>query len=141
MIPGAGGNVRGFLRLKGHGGDAGAGTPGQVTVIVSRPHAKAGARPVKGGAGTQYQIDVLRRDGAGAVRDRLPEAQTALSPGLRTIRNQGGHLCAADAPGVGKPLALVPDGPERSEEHTSELQSRFDLVCRLLLVKEKNNTM
>src|SRR5699024_9968467 len=34
-----------------------------------------------------------------------------------------------------------PDGPqgfpyfkkERSEEHTSELQSRFDLVCRLLL--------
>src|SRR5699024_8099409 len=26
---------------------------------------------------------------------------------------------------------------ERSEEHTSELQSRFDLVCRLLLVKKK----
>src|SRR5437868_11077879 len=26
----------------------------------------------------------------------------------------------------------------RSEEHTSELQSRFDLVCRLLLEKEKN---
>src|SRR5207249_11895071 len=29
-------------------------------------------------------------------------------------------------------------GPEkRSEEHTSELQSRFDLVCRLLLEKKK----
>src|SRR5699024_11977240 len=28
--------------------------------------------------------------------------------------------------------------PVRSEEHTSELQSRFDLVCRLLL--EKKNT-
>src|SRR5438067_10559764 len=27
--------------------------------------------------------------------------------------------------------------PERSEEHTSELQSRFDLVCRLLLEKKK----
>src|SRR5699024_4070104 len=27
----------------------------------------------------------------------------------------------------------------RSEEHTSELQSRFDLVCRLLLEKKKNN--
>src|SRR5699024_6290073 len=25
----------------------------------------------------------------------------------------------------------------RSEEHTSELQSRFDLVCRLLLVKKR----
>src|SRR5207249_5586386 len=31
---------------------------------------------------------------------------------------------------------LRPPGP-RSEEHTSELQSRFDLVCRLLLEKKK----
>src|SRR5699024_12729867 len=28
---------------------------------------------------------------------------------------------------------------ERSEEHTSELQSRFDLVCRLLLEKKKHD--
>src|SRR5207249_11313542 len=28
----------------------------------------------------------------------------------------------------------------RSEEHTSELQSRFDLVCRLLLEKKKKST-
>src|SRR5207249_11169493 len=28
--------------------------------------------------------------------------------------------------------------PTRSEEHTSELQSRFDLVCRLLLEKKKH---
>src|SRR5690349_22853907 len=28
----------------------------------------------------------------------------------------------------------------RSEEHTSELQSRRDLVCRLLLEKKKKNT-
>src|SRR6478672_12939467 len=28
----------------------------------------------------------------------------------------------------------------RSEEHTSELQSRSDLVCRLLLEKKKNQT-
>src|SRR5437868_13160952 len=32
-------------------------------------------------------------------------------------------------------LAVWPD--DRSEEHTSELQSRFDLVCRLLLEKKK----
>src|SRR5437868_13270635 len=31
-------------------------------------------------------------------------------------------------------------GPRRSEEHTSELQSRFDLVCRLLLEKKKKYT-
>src|SRR5699024_12668486 len=29
-------------------------------------------------------------------------------------------------------------GKKRSEEHTSELQSRFDLVCRLLLEKKNN---
>src|SRR5438034_8588361 len=29
-------------------------------------------------------------------------------------------------------------GRERSEEHTSELQSHSDLVCRLLLEKKKN---
>src|SRR2546429_4801240 len=30
---------------------------------------------------------------------------------------------------------------ERSEEHTSELQSRLHLVCRLLLEKKKNSTV
>src|SRR2546430_6989701 len=31
------------------------------------------------------------------------------------------------------------DGPSRSEEHTSELQSQSNLVCRLLLEKKKHN--
>src|SRR5207247_2989089 len=36
------------------------------------------------------------------------------------------------------PQAGAPGAPEpRSEEHTSELQSRVDLVCRLLLEKTK----
>src|SRR5690349_24258798 len=33
------------------------------------------------------------------------------------------------------------DDGGRSEEHTSELQSRRDLVCRLLLEKKKNKTI
>src|SRR5207248_9148434 len=33
---------------------------------------------------------------------------------------------------------IAPDG--RSEEHTSELQSPYDLVCRLLLEKKKKQT-
>src|SRR5437868_7668327 len=36
-------------------------------------------------------------------------------------------------------LRLRIDLDIRSEEHTSELQSRFDLVCRLLLEKKKKN--
>src|SRR2546428_8288841 len=39
--------------------------------------------------------------------------------------------------GVEKPPRRSP--PIRSEEHTSELQSRSDLVCRLLLEKKKTN--
>src|SRR5215471_10457661 len=34
----------------------------------------------------------------------------------------------------------ITTGPIRSEEHTSELQSRRDLVCRLLLEKKKKKT-
>src|SRR5699024_11422523 len=36
-----------------------------------------------------------------------------------------------------KPLYDELEDKNRSEEHTSELQSRFDLVCRLLLEKKK----
>src|SRR6266851_6093337 len=35
-------------------------------------------------------------------------------------------------------LQACPAQPRRSEEHTSELQSHHDLVCRLLLEKKKN---
>src|SRR2546429_3284211 len=37
-------------------------------------------------------------------------------------------------------LALAQSDQRRSEEHTSELQSRLHLVCRLLLEKKKNPT-
>src|SRR5699024_11899899 len=37
-------------------------------------------------------------------------------------------------------LPRVRKANHRSEEHTSELQSRFDLVCRLLLEKKKTKT-
>src|SRR5438067_2703365 len=39
--------------------------------------------------------------------------------------------------GTGKTLLAHAIHNSRSEEHTSELQSRFDLVCRLLLEKKK----
>src|SRR5206468_12534690 len=39
------------------------------------------------------------------------------------------------------PTAASAARRERSEEHTSELQSRSDLVCRLLLEKKKKKIM
>src|SRR4051812_49735980 len=38
------------------------------------------------------------------------------------------------------PRARCLEGDRRSEEHTSELQSHVNLVCRLLLEKKKNTT-
>src|SRR3712207_8108327 len=40
-----------------------------------------------------------------------------------------------------RPAPSSPDGAPRSEEHTSELQSRQYLVCRLLLEKKKNTLL
>src|SRR5437868_12704194 len=53
-----------------------------------------------------------------------------LSDGCRPL---SGRPCVAVGTGL-------PSWP-RSEEHTSELQSRFDLVCRLLLEKKKNRLL
>src|SRR6266496_6758863 len=49
-------------------------------------------------------------------------------------------LRARSSPAPGTRSTPAPSGPctARSEEHTSELQSRRDLVCRLLVEKKKH---
>src|SRR2546428_9662691 len=49
------------------------------------------------------------------------------------------HVAGARSPGARRAHARL-GGGDRSEEHTSELQSRSDLVCRLLLEKKKIKT-
>src|SRR5438445_7634506 len=64
-------------------------------------------------------------------------------PWRRTWRSQSIRLRSTDALSChGTPRKIVQRGslrgkPFRSEEHTSELQSRQYLVCRLLLEKKK----
>src|SRR5438067_5212539 len=53
------------------------------------------------------------------------------SRGVACVRRRGG----GENPGRSV-VELDGARPTRSEEHTSELQSRFDLVCRLLLEKK-----
>src|SRR5690625_5462875 len=57
--------------------------------------------------------------------------------------DQAAIILGSDGAGViesvGKDVSTVKKGDERSEEHTSELQSRGQLVCRLLLEKKKKN--
>src|SRR5699024_12628607 len=64
-----------------------------------------------------------------SLHDALPiwRPTPSTSPPMRTAK-------ARPSPGTcWRPSSRC----QRSEEHTSELQSRFDLVCRLLLEKKK----
>src|SRR2546430_5091569 len=61
---------------------------------------------------------------------------------FRSLAAEEGKLLAEFA-GVGNTAGvrhLLDLGVGRSEEHTSELQSQSNLVCRLLLEKKKKNT-
>src|SRR2546426_8272014 len=61
--------------------------------------------------------------------------------GRRRRSHRGGRAVLGSARRRPHDPALDPDraGPGRSEEHTSELQSPCNLVCRLLLEKKKKN--
>src|SRR2546429_4274751 len=62
----------------------------------------------------------------------------------RRARGRGRGTHPLSAPRRSRRAALHPvlcDHRPRSEEHTSELQSRLHLVCRLLLEKKKNKSI
>src|SRR3712207_8274107 len=77
---------------------------------------------------------LFRSDRLSWLHSLLSQHVAALQPGQSTealVLSPNGH--------VEHHLQLVETG--RSEEHTSELQSRQYLVCRLLLEKKKKTTM
>src|SRR5438034_4837453 len=75
---------------------------------------------------------------------RRPPRST-LFPYTTLFRSGGGALGTAGGSGWRGPERICPGRGEagadsfRSEEHTSELQSHSDLVCRLLLEKKKRD--
>src|SRR2546430_11166706 len=72
--------------------------------------------------------------------DRLWALMPA-GPAARGDRGLGGGAARTrQAPGRPRPRLRRGDAPrDRSEEHTSELQSQSNLVCRLLLEKKKTS--
>src|SRR5947207_7711885 len=70
---------------------------------------------------------------------RRPPRST-LFPYTTLFRSRMSRPDPCDGPLDAPVLGTVPPPPllARSEEHTSELQSHSDLVCRLLLEKKKN---
>src|SRR5207249_9558799 len=74
---------------------------------------------------------------------RRPSTRSAASSAATTRaarRRSSATTARASSCGARRPSPTASRRPststERSEEHTSELQSRFDLVCRLLLEKK-----
>src|SRR5207249_9515559 len=65
---------------------------------------------------------------SGLASERRVSANDQAALGAFTLAETGLELFIARRDSFGFRVA-----PPRSEEHTSELQSRFDLVCRLLL--------
>src|SRR5207249_11804377 len=79
-----------------------------------------------------------------SLHDALPISARVGIPGRWRQRDRRGRRGAAARGGLSLAAERAPglrvrraDRRRRSEEHTSELQSRFDLVCRLLLEKKK----
>src|SRR5947207_9406738 len=64
---------------------------------------------------------------SGAARDR----------GFRRSGGDGGRQTGDQRAGKPAKAGAIENSDVRSEEHTSELQSHSDLVCRLLLEKKK----
>src|SRR5439155_26049121 len=80
---------------------------------------------------------VLLADRAVLSPARLPQLDGGREPGLGRTRHRRPSRVQALArepasPGQSALAALAGDRDQRSEEHTSELQSRGHLVCRLL---------
>src|SRR5206468_12662978 len=75
--------------------------------------------------------DAVRPTDLEVMPAETPEAAGRVA---RSVRHTSGRRATGTADG--RPRDRSPPRP-RSEEHTSELQSRSDLVCRLLLEKKK----
>src|SRR5260370_8934617 len=70
---------------------------------------------------------------------RRPPRST-LFPYTTLFRSLPLRCIALDEPWAERQLMLCVRSQERSEEHTSELQSHLNLVCRLLLEKKEHTS-
>src|SRR5690606_40998177 len=81
------------------------------------------------------------RSTPGYRRCRSPSSRSARRPISSTDSSSSSSwsTCGRCPSPRGGPCCAPPASQSRSEEHTSELQSREKLVCRLLLEKKKKN--
>src|SRR2546429_6268225 len=76
-----------------------------------------------------------------SLHDALPIFRLLGDDHSYGVRYVFGPQHSFSRPGVARIGESCVRGTRRSEEHTSELQSRLHLVCRLLLEKKKTNVI
>src|SRR5207248_11422133 len=87
-----------------------------------------------------FPYTTLFRSRVFSATRRSKKLMSRVRPGVRETRasdlRAASAFSADDLPTLLRPQKANSGGP-RSEEHTSELQSPYDIVCRLLLEKKK----
>src|SRR2546427_8835448 len=84
---------------------------------------------------------LFRSDHVMQMAERLGGADQLRQVLEKVVVSAVGPIVAERLRSYELPVDFEPSHPKmRSEEHTSELQSQSNLVCRLLLEKKKNNT-
>src|SRR5206468_10913607 len=73
------------------------------------------------------------------VRNRLPRLRISFSSCASSSRRVSSPFSFSRRAQRKAKSCSLPSSSPRSEEHTSELQSRSELVCRLLLEKKKQH--
>src|SRR6266436_5654034 len=101
---------------------------------------RRGARG-RGGRGSGH-VGCRRPRAGGAlpyIRRRPPAASRQVAPLPGHVHGRGARVAVGGSRACERTAGRlsVDQRPSRSEEHTSELQSRLHLVCRLLLEKKK----
>src|SRR5690242_21830792 len=74
-----------------------------------------------------------------SLHDALPIWRLRSAERNATAETHRNKFSAAGRATAGRDPAAIAGRGRRSEEHTSELQSHVNLVCRLLLEKKKKN--
>src|SRR3989449_6657509 len=127
-----------------------------VAAEAKKPASGLPGERIIGRPGSDFMVDVIKATGIEYIASNPASSFRSLH---ESIVNYGGNrrpefltcmheessvaMAHGYAKAAGKPMGVLAHGSvglQRSEEHTSELQSRLHLVCRLLLEKKKTRS-
>src|SRR5699024_11814948 len=127
-----GGIIANGTVLNGENGTA--GEIGHITVDPNGKQCNCGRKgcleTIASATGIAHQaMAIIEKDPESLLAKRYKQKKTITAKDVFDLAFSGDEVS----------MRIIDYTCDRSEEHTSELQSRFDLVCRLLLEKKKHN--